>query len=117
MVDLRLEDVGGHRPSGDKDDGWGLRGAGVEIVEGYAVASDEGFAFGVDGCASGGGEKCEAGECPSGSHKERNFSRVFCDSERAVVPKLGVLRLTKDLDAPTLLVRAMDDCEEIGDAW
>jgi hypothetical protein len=28
-----------------------------------------------------------------------------------------VLRLTEDLDAPTLLVRRTDDCEEVGVVW
>ena len=56
-INLGLKDVGGHGPSGDEDDGWGLRGAGVEIVKGDVVGGEEGFAFCADGGGSAGGEE------------------------------------------------------------
>ena len=103
VVDLGLEDFGGHGPAGDEDDGRGLGGAGVEIVEGDVVGSEEGFAFGVDGGDGAGGEERETDECQGGSHEDGNFSRIGDDSEPVATE--GVLRLTEDLDAPTLVGR------------
>ena len=79
-INLGLEDFCGHGPAGDEDDGRGLRGAGVEIVEGDVVGRQKGLAFGVDGCDRAGGKECEIDESQSGSHEDGNFSRILWDS-------------------------------------